>query len=271
MGTSIPWPWPAIPGKGPNQYISQAYVFGKPLAGVPLRIDAGKFFSSVGAEVPQSYLDFNASRSLLFWFGSPLYHVGLRASMPVTEHFTAGLQLLSGCNTVTGAHGHQTVAATAAWAGKKWGFSQLYMGCNERLVGSGWRQLSDSVLTYRLSNLVTAYGEILAAVEKRPAPGYDRWYGWAAASRFSPAAKWSLSPRVEWYNDPDGATTGVAQHLAELSLTAEYRPARVAIARLEYRHDWSDRPFFHTTADGVDSRRGHALIAGITLLLSQGL
>src|ERR1022692_2972990 len=35
--------------KGPNQYISQAYVFGRPFGSLPIRIEAGKFFTSVGA------------------------------------------------------------------------------------------------------------------------------------------------------------------------------------------------------------------------------
>ncbi len=40
----------------------------KPFADLPLTVDAGKFFTSAGAEVPQSYLDqdFNITRSLLF-------------------------------------------------------------------------------------------------------------------------------------------------------------------------------------------------------------
>jgi hypothetical protein len=104
--------------KGPNQYISQAYVFGRPFGSLPIRIEAGKFFTSVGAELAQSDRDFNTSRSLISWYGSPLYHVGIRSSAPITERFTIGAQLLSGCNTTGGAHGHQSMAYTAAWAGK---------------------------------------------------------------------------------------------------------------------------------------------------------
>src|ERR1039458_5237110 len=140
--------------KGPNQYISQAYVFGRPFGSLPIRIEAGKFFTSVGAELAQSDRDFNTSRSLISWYGSPLYHVGIGSSAPITERFTIGAQLLSGCNTTGGAHGHQSMAYTAAWAGKHWSWSQLYMGGNEKLVGRGWRQLSDTVFTLNPSTRI---------------------------------------------------------------------------------------------------------------------
>lgn len=174
--------------KGPNEYISQAYFAVKSIASLPIRVEVGKFFSSVGAESPQSYSDqdFNTTRSLLFWYGAPLYHVGVRASAPVTSKLTVGAQLLSGCNTITGAHGHQTLAATASWTEKRWSLTQLYMGGNEKAVGSGWRQLSDTVLTLNPTSRIHAYLEGLAAMEKRVTSGYDRWYGGRQRGAFRP-------------------------------------------------------------------------------------
>jgi Putative beta-barrel porin-2, OmpL-like. bbp2 len=259
--------------KGPNDYISQAYFAWKSVGGLPIRVEAGKFFSSVGAEVPQSYSeqDFNTTRSLLFWYGSPLYHLGVRASAPVTSKLTVGAQLVSGCNTITGTHGHQTVVATATWTEKRWSLSQLYMGGNEKAEGSGWRQLSDTVLTLNPASKVHAYVEALGAIEKRTTSGYDRWYGWATAWRYSLSDRWSISPRVEWYNDATGATTGIPQHLQEFTLTGEYRPTKFLMARLEYRRDWSDRASFNDGDGGLPTRQRNAIIAGMTFLLQRGL
>jgi hypothetical protein len=250
--------------KGPNQYLSQTYFTVKPFADLPLTVDAGKFFTSAGAEVPQSYLDqdFNITRSLLFWYGTPLYHVGVRASIPLSSTVTVGAQLLSGTNTITGDHGHQSMAFTAVWTHKHWSVSQFYMGGNQKSAGSGWRQLSDTIVTLTPGARVRAYVEMLGGIEKRITPGCDRWFGWATGWTFTPIDKWSISPRVEWYSDPTGATTGVAQHMAEFTLTGEYRPSKLVITRLEYRNDWSDRPLFNRRA---------SLIAGITLLYQRGL
>lgn len=255
--------------RGPNQYVSQAFLFWKPVG--KIRIEAGKFFSSVGAEVPQSAQDYNTTRSLLFWYASPLYHVGVRASAPIGRGFTTGVQLLSGCNTVTGAHGHQTPALTAAWSGKHWGWSEVYMDGNEKLEGSGRRHLSDTVLTFTPSRVVTGYMEAIGAVEKRTGSGYDRWYGWATAWKVSPREKWSFSPRVDWLNDPDAATTGTAQRLFEFTMTGEYRPRQFVLARLEYRSDWSNEAFFRRAASLAPSRNQQVVLVGLTFLFHREL
>jgi hypothetical protein len=255
--------------KGPNSYISQAYFIWRPKG--QIRIEAGKFFSSVGAELPQSYDNFNVTNSQLFWYAEPLYHIGLRASTPIGGGFTAGAQLLSGSNTVTGSHGHQTEALTAGWSGKHWGWSEIYMDGNEKLEGRGRRHLSDTVLNFNFSRAVTGYAEAIVAVEKRVSPGYDRWYGWATAWRFSPTERWCFSPRVDWLNDVDGATTGQSQRLFEFTVTGEYHPRKFMIARLEYRDDFSSRLFYQRAAGLPRSNRQEVVVASLVLVLHREL
>ena len=247
--------------KGPNTYISQAYFIWKP--NTRIQIDAGKFFSSVGAEAPHSYDNFNISHSLLFWYAEPLYHVGVRASASIGAGFKAGVQLLSGSNTITGSHGHQTVALTASWSGTRWGWSEIYMDGNEKLEGSGRRHLSDTVITFNPSQAITGYTEVLGVIERRVSHGYDHWYGWATSWKFSPCQKWSFSPRVDWLDDVDGATTGQPQRLFEFTLTGEYHLRQFVIARLEYRSDISNRMFYERAANLRASRQQDMVIASL--------
>ena len=249
--------------KGPNRYISQAYFIWRPSG--KTQVNAGKFFSSVGAEAPQSYEDFNITRSLLFWYGEPLYHVGARATTEIGRGVSAGAQLLSGCNTIAGSRGRQTEAVTANWSGKRWGWSEIYMDGNEKREGSGRRHLSDTVLTFNPAKAITGYAEALATVEKRVSAGYDRWYGWATAWKYSPHPKWSVSPRVDWFDDVDGAATGMRQRLFEFTATGEYRPSKHVIARLEYRNDWSDEPFYQWKNNSPPSHFRRALMGSLVL------
>ena len=62
--------------------------------------------------------------------------------------------------------------------------------------------------------------------------------------RFQPNAWFALIPRVEWYDDPDGYTTGVPQTLKGFTLTAELKHKHGLLARFEYRRDSSDQAFF---------------------------
>lgn len=252
--------------RGVNQYISQAYLFGKTTAlGVPVRWEVGKFFSSVGAEVAPSSQNFNISRSLLFWYGEPLYHIGVQATAQLTQRFSAGAQLLSGSNTITGSRGRQSVALTTAWTEKKWSLTEVYLDGDQKLEGNGARHLSDTIVTVSPTAKVTGYVEALAAIEKRNTAGYDHWYGFAGAFKFSPVEKWSFSPRLEWYNDPDGATTGVRQRMAEFTLTGEYRMAKWAAARAEYRNEFSNVPFYQQGNGSSLQRDRQVFLAGITL------
>ena len=138
--------------QGPNRYVSQAYVILKPFTDLPLRIEAGKFYSSIGAESAQNYSEqnFNVSGSLLFWYGGPLYHIGVRALLPINSTWTVGAQLLSGSNTITGAHGHQSMAYSVSRSGQRWGWTQGYLGGNQKFDGRGWRQISDTIGTLKV-------------------------------------------------------------------------------------------------------------------------
>lgn len=255
--------------RGPNQYISQAYAFWTPYASV--RIEAGKFFSSVGVEVPQGYLNFNSTPSLLSWYASPLYHMGIRASTPVGKGYTVGAQMLSGCDTVIDGHGQQTLALTGAWSGEHWGWSQIYMDGNEKFEGRGRRHLADTVFTFSPSPTVAGYMEVIAAVEKRDDPGYDRWYGWATAWKVPLRPKWSLRPRFAYLADVGGAATDASQRLLELTITGEYRPQKSLIARVEYRNDWSNQAFYMRAANLPPSHHQQTLLAGLTFLFHRQL
>ncbi len=70
--------------------IEQAYIAWKPTKGKGFEADFGQFVTSAGAEVIESMNNPNYSRSLLFQYLIPLYHDGLRLSMPVTKKETVG-------------------------------------------------------------------------------------------------------------------------------------------------------------------------------------
>src|ERR1039458_3272431 len=54
----------------------------------------------------------------------------------------------------------------------------------------------------------------------------------------------SVAGRLEWYDDPDGFTTGTAQSVKEATLTGEYKMSSWLLSRLEFRDDWSNQSFF---------------------------
>ena len=230
---------------GPNRYISQAYISYRPIRNSSLEVDAGKFFTSAGAEVPESYNNFNYSRSLLYVLGEPYYHFGLRSTIPITKTFSIGAQFLDACNNVGNLQGGKMLGLVANVTRSKWSWAHTYMVGPER-IGSrdAVRHFHDSVLTYSPRPWMSSYFEALHSTERWVQGGSASWHGLAGAARFSPFKKWSFSPRLDWLADSTGFNTGLAQQLKEVTFTAEYRPAGYLITRAEYRRDWSNQPFF---------------------------
>src|SRR5688572_25774673 len=87
---------------GANTYKFLQQIFGTYQFGAerPVTVDFGKFNTWIGYEVVESWLNDNYSRGLLNWLGQPLYHAGLRATMPLGETLTGSLYLVNGWNNV---------------------------------------------------------------------------------------------------------------------------------------------------------------------------
>jgi len=265
MNASDPW-------GGPNRYFGQAYVSVRPFKASDFELDFGKFYTSVGAEVPDAASNFQYSRSLLFTLGSPYYHFGLRASKSVTPSLVVGVQVLNGWNDVVNNTGGQTLGLTSTYTKKRFNWSETYLAGPEPVFLSDipmsditlpyavrpkkLSQLIDSVLKLTPTARLNAYVETLYGEEKSWTEGRDHWYGVAGAVTIPIAARWSVSPRWEYYNDATGATTGVAQQVQEVTATLQYQPRVPAFtARAEFRCDFSDKPFFDNNGTTAGSRR----------------
>lgn len=239
--------------QGANAYLSQFYVSYKPLKGSGLQFDAGKFYTSVGGEPTDTQVNFNYSRSLLFALGSPYYHFGIRATIPITKSFSVSPQLLNGWNNLVDNNKGKTFGLATTLTRSRWGWAQTYMvGAEKNRTNAGKRQLIDEVVTFSPHRSVQTYAELLYVRDKRAGAdsGADAWYGVAVASRWSATKKLSFSPRFEYYVDQTGFTSGLPQHLREVTGTAEYKLHPLVMTRLEFREDFSNQRYFETGQDG---------------------
>jgi hypothetical protein len=261
------------PMGGVNRYFGQAYVSYKPFKSSDFDLDFGKFYTSVGAEVPDTGSNFQYTRSLLFTLGSPYYHFGLRASKSLTKELVVGAQVMNGWNDVSNNTGGQTLGLTATYTKKLFNWTETYLVGPEPIFLSDLveqplvvrpkktSQLIDSVVKLTPTARLNAYVEALYGEEKNVL-GRDSWYGIAGAVTLPISARWSVSPRWEYYNDPTGATSGVKQSLQELTGTLQYQPrVNNMLVRFELRSDFSDEPFFLTGVAAKSKTQDTALLA----------
>lgn len=234
-------------GLGFAQYLKEGYVTYLAPVGKGLQVDFGKFVTPHGAEVIETRDNWNYSRGLLFTWAIPFYHFGMRAKYAFNDKVAVTGYLVNGWNSVVDNNTGKTVGVALAWnPTKKIGIIQNYMAGPEQAgVNSNWRQLSDTVVTLAATDRLSLifnydYGHDRVAGLNTPV----NWSGVAGYIRYALGDRNALITRYEYYNDTDGFTTGTAQHLQEVTGTFEHVIAKHLLTRLEYRHDFSNRPTY---------------------------
>lgn len=232
---------------GPSgmKYLEQVYAEFRPNKTHGLEIDFGKFVTSAGAEVIESSSNWNYSRSLLFAWAIPYYHFGARATLPVNKYFTTGIQLVNGWNSVGTNNKFETVGIIANFTGKKAVFNNTYYtGPQKEGLIDAYRQVFDSNVVLTPNGKTNLYLNFDAGSDRQHLGALQKWTGVAAAARYQLTNRFALAPRLEWFDDIDGFSTGVAQSVKEGTITGEMKLREGLLARLEFRHDRSDKPYF---------------------------
>jgi hypothetical protein len=227
------------------KHVQQAYISYLAPAGTGLSFDIGKFVTQHGAEVIEAKDNWNYSRSLLFAWAIPYYHMGARLGYAPNDKLTLGAVLTNGWNNTKDnnsgkTYGLQAIAKPIAPVS----LVLNYMGGPEQTDNThDWRHLFDATLTYTLNNVVSVMGNY--DYGRDTVAGADAvWQGVALYAKAQATPYFAVIPRYEYYDDQDGFTTGTTQAVQEFTLTGELKHSQGLIMRLEYRRDWSDVTFF---------------------------
>jgi hypothetical protein len=236
------------------KYLQQGYASYLAPLGSGLQIDVGKFVTPAGAEVIETKDNWNYSRSLLFAWTIPYYHVGLRTAYTVNDRLAVTGYVVNGWNNAFDTNDGKTLGAQVSVKPlAPLTLTQTWLGGPEGPDGQdAWRHVFDTIATWT----VTPKLSVMANFDY----GRDRvddqrveWTGVALYGRYQVLPQWAVSPRVEWFEDADGFSTGTAQTLREVTFTSEHALFGGLSARLEYRRDRSNVPFFEE--EGGDLKR----------------
>ena len=257
-------------------HLEQAYVSVKPKSARGFEADFGSFVTSAGAELTEAKDNWNYSRSFLYAFG-PFYHIGLRTSMPITESFTAGVQVVNGWNNYVDNNSGKTIGITTVLTKPKFSLAGNYYGGPENAkTNKGYRNYFDSVLTLTPSSKLGAYIEYDYWQNRNAAetaPGtymtttLDHIQGIATAARFQATPKIAFAGRYEYVADKSDAggslATASRQNLNEFTITGEYKFYEGILTRLEYRRDSSDIPYFNKGVNKASVNNQSTLEVGV--------
>ena len=240
------------------RYVQQFFISYKAPIGKGLTVDVGKFVTQHGAEVIETKDNWNYSRSLLFAWAIPYYHFGGRVGYTVNAKVTANAYLVNGWNNVWENNRGKTLGLQLVWTlhPKVVIVPNFMFGPEQAQNTSRKRFLFDFVTTYSATDKLSLmfnydYGADHTGTEERVS-----WTGIGGYARYALRPRLVIAPRLEWFNDHEGFTTGQAQSLVEMTLTGEFKIKDSLFkwvdddlsGRIEFRLDRSNIAFFESNS-----------------------
>jgi len=254
---------PASDGKEIYKHVQQAYVS---LLTGKVQWDAGKFVTPMGAEVIESQDNWNYTRSILFGYAIPFYHVGVRATYTVDAKTTLGAQLVNGWNNSSENNGDKTVHVSLTEkpnANLTWVVN--YMVGKEAPASAAVRNvrnLFDTTLTYNATPKLSLQANVDYGKE-----GDVKWWGVDGYAKYQVDPNWALVGRYEYVDDSKGGFMTIGGKAQSLTLTSDHLIAGGLKTRLEYRLDHADTEFF-TKSDGSKTKSQSTLTVGLVYVFA---
>ena len=231
--------------------------------GAGIASQAGRFVTLLGAEVIPTYQNqnYNETRSFLFTLGEPLTHTGIQGAYTFNDYVAFTGSINNGwddpqLNSNNGPNWEGELALNNKDKSLSLVVNGIFGPNPAGAVAGGPNHSNmnlgaiDPILTYKPSFLpgVTLESEYLYASQGGPViNGHSAtWQGLAGYFVYDLNPAWEFATRGEFFDDEDGAKTGTAQTLWELTQTVTFHVPEVTglMTRLEYRHDNSNVQVF---------------------------
>ena len=259
-----------------------------------INVDFGKWSSSLGIEGNYTKDQINYSRS--YWFNFlPFYHMGLRASIPVTNRFSVNYWAVNGTNQVEATNGFKDQLfgftakplKTVTWTTNYYlgqehpdravvttpGPIPVQPGLNFQAIRpapDGRTHILDSYATWQATPKLTVAIEgdyVIQRLWRDAAPGRSsapsHTDGACAYIRYQFTPRVAVATRAEYLSDRGGLFSGITQDLKENTVTFDYLLLNGFLMRYEWRRDYSNQPTFLSDVQGVLSKQQNTATVGL--------
>jgi hypothetical protein len=258
-----------------------------------LEVDFGKWASSFGIENNYTKDQANYTRSFYFYF-LPFYHAGVRTSYKFNDRFAVNYWIVNGTNQSEPTNGYKDElfgyvlqpAKTVSWTFNYYNGQEhpntvsatnctvpVQPGlCESPIIPApdGKIHIFDSYATWQALPKLTLAGEGDYVIEREwanAAPGESsapsHVDGGAAYVQYQLTPHIALASRAEYLSDRGGLFSNVTQALKETTGTYKYSFGDGFDAFLEYRRDWSNRPYFVTSNPAAPSSHQDTATLGL--------
>ncbi len=241
--------------------------------GKGLRFDFGKFVTHIGGETIESVKNANFSHSFFYTYAIPFQDTGMRIHYDHNDKLYSEVYILNGWNVGFDLNKGKTFGYSVSYTpGPQFQVVANYLGGPEQPDNNtNWRHLGDFQIYVNTPKLRTMTNIDVAQEKGALANGANtKWAGIAEVVRYRATERFDPSFRAEWFYDPDGFSTGVAQKkLVGFTATLDTFLGKgdndKILVRPEFRYDHSEANFFsHGNIAGLT--RKYQATAGINLI-----
>lgn len=234
-----------------SKHLGQAVVAYHP-EGSRFFFEAGKMYSHIGAETVKAKDNWNYSRTVLFSYGMPFWHTGLRLGYDIIPgELQTSLYAYNGWNSVYDNNHSKSWGAQLKYTpSQAFTLAYNFIGGPERPENeSEWKTVHELNAGYTVSDSLALLADLLMGSEKGVTVNGRKtdaqWYGGLLGLKYGLNDRSYLSPRFEVYRDQHGYTLGGGpQTIRSGTLTYGRNLTQGFDLRAEGRWDSSSRNAF---------------------------
>lgn len=248
-----------------TKHIGQAVFTYTPAKAPRWIFEIGKMPTHIGLELMKSKDNWNYTRSTLFGFGGPFWDTGAHIGYTlVPNQLSLGAYLYNGWGTTTDVNFVPSYGVQLKWTPNDrltWIYNAL-SGPEQPGNNELWKTVHESNLSYTITPTLSFASDFLYGKEQQLGGSDVSWFGAQFGFKWQTSPTYYLSPRIEFYRDPNGYTLGggSSQSLATYTLTQSYLLSEGFEFRLEGRLDHSTLDTRFQTRDGTSATQPTVLL-----------
>ncbi|HSU27749.1 MAG TPA: outer membrane beta-barrel protein [Chitinophagaceae bacterium] len=224
--------------------IKQAYLSYAPPGKV--KFTMGKWYTHVGYEVPDSYLDRNYSMDYMFSYG-PFFHTGIKMDVTPSSNFSFMLGVSNPTDMITASFDKKFFIAQVHAASSNGNFSAYLNYVGGKDMSDASINQFDAVVTGTICKQFSiGYNGTVKSV--KPSGGNsESWWGSALYLNYDPTTTFGLTARGEYFGDKKGVA-GLGTSLFDFTLSGNIHIDNLTIIP-EFRIDGAKDPVFFKNTD----------------------
>jgi hypothetical protein len=217
-----------------------------------LALEAGIFPSYLGLESFQSQRNWNYTHGYMSDL-TPYLEQGAKAALQISDSLTGELHVMNGWQSIGDFNGEPAVGTALVWTQPRGHIRfNTFFGREPSGGEQQLRMFGELVGRWLFIPPLQVAAAVDGAIQlRREGDSPAHWWAAGTIVRYALTKKLALAVRGERFDDADGAVSGTAQILAEITGTLEFAPTDSLLVKLEARHDWANRDVF--SAELLDS------------------